>query len=127
MILIVDDDPNVLAVMVETLRAVSNYVVRGVDNPQEAYKAASAHPPDLLIADYNMPLLRGDQLFLCLGVDPNDAVKAAPRPKLLLISGAISESEVHQLSEFVNGAASMAKPFAPEELRKKVAEILGGA
>ena len=123
-ILIVDDEPDVLQVMLEALRAVPEYEVQAVSNPQQAYQIANVRPPDLLIADYNMPLLRGDQLFLCLGVDPNDAAKCAPRPKLLLISGAISDAEVHHLAEFVNGTAAMAKPFSVQELRKKVAELL---
>ncbi len=126
-ILIVDDELPVLDLIANTLRSVPGYEVRAVSNPQEAYKIATAHPPDLLIADYNMPLLRGDQLFLCLGVDPNDAAKSAPRPKLLLISGAIPEAEVHHLAQFVNGAAAMAKPFRAEDLLRKVAEILAAA
>jgi CheY-like chemotaxis protein len=126
-ILIVDDEPAVLAVMVEALRGVPGYEVHGVSSPQEAYRIATARPPDLLIADYNMPLLRGDQLFLCLGVDPNDASKAVPRPKLLLISGAISDAEVHHLSEFVNGTAAMSKPFTPAQFLHKVAELLAPA
>lgn len=123
-ILIVDDEPEVLAIMVEALRSVPGYDVQGVSNPQDAYRIATSRPLDLLIADYNMPLLRGDQLFLCLGVDPNDAAKAVPRPKLLLISGAIPDAEIHHLSEFVNGTSAMAKPFRPAELRDKVAALL---
>lgn len=126
-ILIVDDEPDVLALMVEALRSVSEYEVQGVSSPQEAYRIAIARPPDLLIADYNMPLLRGDQLFLCLGVDPNDITKAMPRPKLLLISGTIPDAEIHHLSEFVNGTSAMAKPFSPAELREKVASLLAGS
>ncbi len=126
-ILIVDDDETLLLLMAEALRKDNHYEIHAVSDPQEAYRLASTRRFDLLIADFKMPTLRGDTLYLCLGVDMKDPSKAPDRPKLLLISGAISEGELNLHMEYINGAATLSKPFSMDTLRGKVAELLGPA
>jgi CheY-like chemotaxis protein len=62
-ILVVDDDPDVLAVTVEILR-LAGYTVLGTVDPYQAIRLARNHaePFDLLLTEVVMPLMGGLQL-----------------------------------------------------------------
>jgi len=70
-ILVVDDSPNVREIVVEYLKnnGYQNFIVAadGVQGMQAAYD----YQPDLIICDFNMPKLRGDELQEKLNKNPN--------------------------------------------------------
>ena len=101
-----------------------DYEVEAVHDPHQAYELASAQDYDLLISDVQMPTLEGDKLFLCLGIDPEGGTKRLKRPALLLMSGALNESELRESVKFIEGTSYLKKPFDSATLLMKVAEIL---
>lgn len=68
-ILIVDDNPDNLAVLAASLQG-WGYKTRPVMNGPMALKAAKAAPPDLILLDINMPGMNGYQVCRELKADP---------------------------------------------------------
>ncbi len=124
-ILVVDDDEVVARLVTTILKSATHYDVDTSTNPYEAYARASSEPYDLLISDMRMPGLDGRQLYVCLGMDPQDCQMRVNRPKLLLMSGAVSEEVLAAAMAFVGGVSYIQKPFPPALLAAKVAAILG--
>lgn len=60
-ILLVDDDPTLLRLMVMVLEA-SGYLVRNAANGQEAQQLFLQQPPDILVTDLQMPVMDGIRL-----------------------------------------------------------------
>ena len=58
-------------------------------------------------------------------MDPQDCQMRVNRPKLLLMSGAVSEEVLAAAMAFVGGVSYIQKPFPPALLAAKVAAILG--
>jgi CheY-like chemotaxis protein len=113
-VLIADDDISVLALMA---RALPEYRITTARNGFEALTLASKLPDcDLLITDYLMPTMTGDELAGRLR-------EARPAVKTLLITS-------H--SAFVDAKecgidAHLSKPFRCAELRKAVTSLIGEA
>jgi len=70
-IMIVDDNPHIREIMVEYLRnnGYENFIV--VYDGVEGIKAAYQYLPDIIICDYNMPNMRGDEMHDQLYNNPN--------------------------------------------------------
>jgi len=70
-ILIVDDNPNIREIMVEYLlnNGYENFIV--MFDGIQGMKAAYDYLPDLIICDYNMPNMRGDEMHDQLFNNPN--------------------------------------------------------
>ena len=69
MILVVDDDPEVLMALSETLAA-EGYAVRGARDGIEALEVIRECRPDLIITDLLMPTMTGFELLGALHDDP---------------------------------------------------------
>ncbi len=69
MILVVDDDPEVLTALSETLEA-EGYAVRGARDGIEALEVIRECRPDLIITDLLMPTMTGFELLGALHDDP---------------------------------------------------------
>jgi CheY-like chemotaxis protein len=78
-ILLIDDDPDILAVAEAALNRL-DYLVLPTGDPQQAIRIAREEPIDLLLTDVVMPLMKGTELA--------DRIQAlSPRTKVLLMSG----------------------------------------
>jgi len=62
-ILIVDDDTNLTLLVTRFLSHASRYQVRAVNRPQEAIDAARDFRPDLILLDWDMPGMRGEEVL----------------------------------------------------------------
>ena len=69
MILVVDDDPEVLTALSETLQA-EGYAVRGARDGIEALEVIRECRPELIITDLLMPTMTGFELLGALHDDP---------------------------------------------------------
>ena len=69
MILVVDDDPEVLTALSETLEA-EGYTVRGARDGIEALELIRECRPELIITDLLMPTMTGFELLGALHDDP---------------------------------------------------------
>jgi CheY-like chemotaxis protein len=81
-ILVVDDDPDVLFALTETLIA-AGYTVYGAHDGIEALDAIAERRPDLIITDLLMPTMTGFELLGALHDDP--ALASIPT---LIVTGA---------------------------------------
>jgi CheY-like chemotaxis protein len=113
-VLIADDDLSVLALMA---RALPEYRITTARNGFEALALASQLSDcDLLITDYLMPMMTGDELAGRLRA-------ARPTVKTLMIS---SHTAIVDTKE-CGTDAHLAKPFRRAELREAVASLIGGS
>jgi CheY-like chemotaxis protein len=112
-VLIADDDLSVLALMA---RALPDYRITTARNGFEALALASQMADcDLLITDYLMPTMTGDELAGRLR-------EARPTLKTLLVT-----SHTAFVDTMACGTdAYLAKPFRRAELREAVSSLIGG-
>lgn len=113
-ILVVDDEPQILAVAAQILR-MEGYVVLEAGNAQTALAIASAHlgPIHLLVTDVILPQMRGNELAAAF-------LRSRPGTAVLYITGNLSDS----LLSSTPGSAFLEKPFAPSQLTAKVREVM---
>src|SRR6185295_3914006 len=115
-VLVVEDDPDVRAYVVETLRGL-NYQVRGAANAGEALQILDdAAPVDLLLTDVVMPGMNGRNLA-------EAALQRRPGLKVLYMTGYSRNAIVHQ-GRLDAGVSLMQKPFSQEQLAAMVRKVL---
>jgi hypothetical protein len=114
----VDDEPEVLSLVADSLELKGYTVLRALD-PGEALQMArmSAEPIHLLLADIMMPPMNGVKL-----ADELRAIR--PSVKVLLMSAYSTEQVEDLRAGQIPGAPVLAKPFALTELHGKVRAVL---
>ncbi len=116
-ILVADDETHILNVVSIKLSN-AGYQVETAEDGAEAYRAAKANPPDLLITDYQMPNLSGVELCAKLAADP----PTRTIPAILLTARGYSISPQDKASSGIRRVID--KPFSPREVLACVEEIL---
>ena len=119
-ILIADDETHILHVVSLKLRNAGYEVITAIDG-EEALDLCMIERPDLVITDYQMPLLSG--LELCRAIRANPATREIPA---ILLTAREFDIEPEEIRE-ARISAVMAKPFAPREVLAKVRELLAAA
>jgi PAS domain S-box-containing protein len=116
-VLIVDDDPTVLDLLVELLEQ-EGYCVKSARDGRGALEIISSSAPDIVISDVLMPVMDGFQLCRLIKQDPQTA-----NIPILLVSG-IRKSDEDSLEGLTAGADDYLEiPFRHEELLVKVARL----
>jgi CheY-like chemotaxis protein len=115
-ILIVENQPAVLALMAEVLRR-SGYAVTTAGGGAEALASAEAAgwAVDLLVADLKMPEMTGQELA-------EDLRRHVPGLRVLYVSAGYADAVVFEVGR--GEAHFLPKPFTPSELQAKVKDIL---
>lgn len=117
-ILIVDDEPLNIALYIEMLKQ-SDYVIIRASDGVSAIEQASSELPDLIIMDWNMPLMSG--------LDALREIKASKHTNeipIIMITGVMTESE-NLRTAFDEGAIDfLRKPFDKIELQARVKLML---
>ena len=113
-LLIVDDDPNLLVVLAEQLRA-DGYEVQTARDGEEALRRLRTGWPDLLIVDMMMP--RMDGLTLAREIKAQ-----ADLPIIVLSAIDAGDSKADLLEEFAEDYVT--KPYHYPELRARVNRVL---
>ncbi len=116
-IVVADDEGDIRRLIVFTLRR-RGYEVLDANAGDVALELVRRELPDLVILDVMMPGLTGLQVAQALGEDP--ATASIPIV-MLSAKGQVSEVEAGLSS---GARAYLVKPFAPQELAGRVAEIL---
>lgn len=112
-ILVVDDDPLVLAVLVEMLEG-AGFTVIQAGSGDEALKILNAEPQiDLLISDHAMPNMTGAELI-------KRAKQTRPDLHAILATGYMDDT-----AQSGSGFRKLEKPFSQERLKQAITEILG--
>jgi two-component system, cell cycle sensor histidine kinase and response regulator CckA len=116
-VLVVEDEPAALELVAELLRA-EGYMVLLARNGQEAVDVATQTrvPLHLLLTDVILPKLSGR-----LAAERIRAIH--PRVKILYMSG-YTDDEVSRQGILSPGILLLQKPFTPEELTRRVGQVL---
>jgi two-component system phosphate regulon response regulator PhoB len=118
-VLVVDDEVHILHVVSLKLRH-AGYDVVTAENGKEALDLALANPPDLVITDYQMPLMTG--LELCQHLKENAATAGLPALMLTARGFSLSGEDLDK----TNIAGVISKPFSPREILARVQDLIGG-
>ena len=115
--IIIADDEAIITSIVRHKLGGAGMCVHTFDNGLMAWNYLKSHPIDLLITDYQMPGLAGDEL--CLRIRAKPELKELP---IIMLTG-----KLHELSrDFLKMGcfqALVTKPFSPNALLKQ-AELL---
>jgi len=112
-VLVVDDEPQLLRLVEETLRAVGHQVV-AVTRSEEALEMTESHQFDLVVLDVMMPGMSGIELLARLR--ENTATRDLP----VLLLSALSEGSDRVKGLQAGAADYLCKPFLPDELVLRV-------
>ena len=117
-VLIVDDEPNIVAAL-EYLLQRSGYEVRSAPNGEEALRQVESFAPDLVLLDVMMPQRSG--------YDVCQRIRERPewnRIRILMLSARGRDAEVNKgLS--LGADLYITKPFSNAELVARIGELLG--
>jgi CheY-like chemotaxis protein len=117
-IIIADDETYVTTILAAKLRQAGNDVTTANDGA-EAFDLATQDPPNLVITDYQMPVLSGFEMCIKLKQDPRTA-----NVPVLMITARGHHLSPEQLAQ-TNIRVLFSKPFSARELLAKVDEVLG--
>ena len=109
-LLVVDDDPQMTR-LVSILLAREGYEGVTLDSAGEALKRITAEEFDLLLTDWNMPGMTGDQLAM-------ESKRLKPTVPVILMTG------VPTFTGAVGIDATLRKPFTSAELKHLVGSFL---
>ena len=116
-VLVADDEIHIIHVVAIKLRN-NGYEVIAANNGLEAYDLACREKPDVVVTDYQMPLMTGIELITKLREDE----KTRDMPVILLTARSFAVTQEQQESLAVS--ACLSKPFSPKELLKTIQDIL---
>jgi len=116
-VLVVDDEIHIVHVVAIKLRN-NGYEVVTADNGAQAFDLACKENPDIIVTDFQMPIMTG--LELVEKLRGNEATKDVPVIMLTARSFAISKEQQEDLQ--ISGCLS--KPFSPRELLGNIEDIL---
>jgi two-component system OmpR family response regulator len=114
-VLVVDDEPNISALLSATLRLI-DFDVRSAGGGNEALLAAAEFQPDLVVLDVMLPDLDGFQVA--------QRLRAAGRPVPVLFLTARDSVEDRISGLTVGGDDYVTKPFSLEEVVLRIRAIL---
>jgi len=116
-VLVADDELHIIHVVAIKLRN-NGYEVVAASNGAEAYELACREKPDIVVTDYQMPLMTGIELIEKMRED--ERTKTIPVVLLTARSFAITQ----EMQETLGVSECLSKPFSPKELLKTIQDIL---
>jgi signal transduction histidine kinase len=115
-LLAIDDEPRILRLMNAVLAGAYDLAVAA--DGEQGLALALAAPPDLILTDFNMPKMTGQELLRRLRQEPT--LEDVP---VIVLTG--HEDDQLRVDLLRNGAQDfLVKPFSVEELRVRIANLL---
>ena len=115
-IMLVDDELDILKSLKRTLK-IKNYDVITVSDPSEALILAEQTPPSVVITDFRMPKINGQQLIEALK-------KIEPNIQCMVLSGQADYEDMKALLNANNTFRFISKPWSSDELYQAVEDAL---
>ncbi|MFB3891513.1 MAG: response regulator [Phycisphaerae bacterium] len=119
-VLVADDEAHILNVVSMKLRNGGFEVITAVDG-EEALELARVEKPDIVITDYQMPIMTGVEL--CKALRACEGTKRIPA---VMLTARGFDLDANDMAE-AGIVAVLAKPFSPREVLEKINEVLDGA
>jgi len=116
-ILIAEDEPDIRALIQFTLQFAGHEVI-AAKNGVEAFETALQAIPDLILMDIRMPQMTGYEA--CEKMKKEESLKHIP---VVFLTAKGQEKEI-QTGLNLGAAEYLLKPFAPDDLTRRVQEIL---
>lgn len=111
-VLVVDDDPDLRAIVVASLESIGCVVEEAADGPSGLQKLAVSEP-DVLLVDFAMPDMNGAEVA-------RSALKSRPGLKVILMTG-FAETEAIERARIATPI--LRKPFRPQELQRAIRNV----
>jgi DNA-binding response OmpR family regulator len=116
-VLVAEDEPDIRQLITFSLQFAGFHVVQAV-NGEEAVNQATEEQPDLILLDVRMPKMNGYEA--CAVLKGRDCTKHIP---IVFLSARGQETEIKRGLE-LGAEEYILKPFAPDELYKRVTAML---
>ena len=116
-VLVVDDEMHIVHVVAIKLRN-NGYEVVTASNGAEAFEIACEEKPDIIVTDYQMPVMTG--LELVEKLRGSETMRDIPVILLTARSFAIEDGKKEDLGI----SQCLSKPFSPKELLENIEDIL---
>lgn len=117
-ILVVEDQPTIRTILKAQLRGMGYTKISEACDGESAFGILKTQAIDLIISDWNMPLMNGYELLKAVRAD--DSLADTP---FILTSGAISNSNINMALQLkVN--QFILKPFTLATLEEKIAQVI---
>ncbi len=117
-ILFVEDSPTMRRIIMNSLNRIGFSQVIDAENGVDALEKLEYEEVDLIITDWNMPEMDGEELVKTLRSTP----KYKHTPILMITTRGMQDDVLNAIRIGVNGY--IVKPFTPEILDKKLSELL---
>lgn len=119
-VLLVDDSVTSRHYLSRVLQSIGVENIAEAESGNQAIAFLQQHQVDLIVTDYHMPKMNGDEFALAVREQLNDA-----HVPILMVSARADELTVEQIEQSgVNALTD--KPFEPATLRKLLASVLDG-
>ena len=117
-VLVVDDDPDILSMLVELLERDGRFEVKTAATGYDAGLLTQKFRPDVIILDYMLPDINGN--VVCKTIRSNPEFQYT---KIIIVSGVVNRQEVESLlaagaDEFIQ------KPFNIDQLIERMTELV---
>lgn len=117
-VLIVDDDPEIVELMVDVLSRDGRFDIRTASSGYDAGIVTHEFNPEVIVLDYMLPDVNGNIVCQTIKKNPKFA-----NTRIIIVSGVVNESEIEDL--LLAGAESfLKKPFNIAELVDRIANVL---
>lgn len=118
-ILVAEDEEDIRDLIEFTLSYVGHEVI-SVSNGEEAFQSARQVLPDLILLDVRMPIMSGIEACKKIKSDPETY-----RIPVVFLSAKGQDSEIKAGLE-AGAVEYLLKPFSPDDLNRRLREILAG-
>lgn len=116
-VLVVDDEVHIVQVVAIKLRN-NGFEVVTAENGAEALDVVTREKPDVIVTDYQMPVMTGLELVEHLRREPT----TADIPVVLLTARGFAVEDEQR--EALRIAACLGKPFSPREVLQCIEDVL---
>ena len=119
-VLIVDDDPAIVEMLVELLERDGRFEVETAETGFGAGVKAKGFQPDVMVLDYMLPDVNGNAVCRTVRADPT-----LDNVRIIMVSGVVNPDDVEKLK--ADGADEfLQKPFSIEQLVHTITRLIRG-
>ncbi len=120
-VLVVDDDPAILEMLVELLERSGDFEVQTAATGFDAGKEATRFKPDVIVLDYMLPDINGNAVIKSIRSD-----EAMRETRIIMVSGVVNPDDVQTLLD-AGADDFLQKPFSVDELVTKINDLINQA